>query len=387
MNATIRDANAIRAINPLALSVYLRHGGWNENEQDARRAIWTLRDFEAVVPLDSTFRDYALRISEVLATLAAAEERSQLEIFEDLTNAGADVVRLRLIDADVEGGSIPLDDAASMGAKSRELMLSAACAEKAPKQFYGPKKPNEANEYLRGVRMGQTEHGSFVMKLLSPVPPRLEQHRPATGQTVMTGADFPEPPTEEHFSRRVMLRLARALRATQTAALQAAGNGSFESFERVVSEGVSANLCDALTGLGGKQASNRRLEVNISWALSRPLETPVDSRVVFASDSFPIIAEAARIFRQNSPRDEFEVYGPVIHLDKTPNSNEGTVYVHAFVDDQPRKIFIQLPTEEYHKAQEAHDKKPIRCTGTLVKEGKLYKLRNPSPIEIVEADE
>lgn len=268
-----------------------------------------------------------------------------------------------------------------MGTRAKELMFAAACAAKSPKPVYGPRRPEDAVAYVRSVRMGQTEHGSFVLKLLSPVPPRLEQEKPANPQMELDGVT--PVPQEEPFARKVTLQLATAIRATHEAALSAAGSGSIAAFEKAVSSGVSANLCDAITGLASPMDQDRKLEVSISWALSRPVLEPPATRVMFASDTFPIIAEAARMFRESAPREEFEVYGPVVRLVRSEGTEEGEVTVHAFVEECPRKIAIVLGSTEYEKAVDAHKlQKTIRCLGTLLKEGKSYKLRNPSVVEV-----
>ena len=55
------------------------------------------------------------------------------------------------------------------------MLLSAACSLSNPQPLYRAGANKEAREYLKQVRMGQTEQGSFVITLLSPVvPPRMQ---------------------------------------------------------------------------------------------------------------------------------------------------------------------------------------------------------------------
>lgn len=383
MKATIHDPDAIRIIRPFDVTAYLRQSQWTEQSQDGSRAIWTHEDYEVLVPLNSNYRDYPVRMTELLETLSIAENRSQLEIFEDLTMSGADIVRLRLIDSEVEAGSLPLEEAALMGARAKELMSAAACAVKSPKPVYGPRRPEEANEYVRSVRMGQTEHGSFVLKLLSPVPPRLRHEHPSNSQSELEG--IPREPQEEPFARKVTLQLAKAVNAMHTAALCAAGSGNITAFEKAVSSGVSANLCDAVTGLASPADLDRKLEISISWALSRPLLEPLETRVMFTPDTFPIISEAARMFRDSTPRDGYDIIGPVIKCHRDEGAEIGHVIIHAPVEEHMRLVRISLETSEYNKAVESHmQEKVIHYSGTLVKEGKGYRLTHPSYIEMGE---
>ncbi|RRR71381.1 MAG: hypothetical protein EI684_11690 [Candidatus Viridilinea halotolerans] len=89
MKATIRDREALLSIRPLDLVAYLRANHWHESEHhEGRYAIW-LRNgqgepAEILLPLNREYRDYATRIAEALQTLAAVEERNQVDILHDI---------------------------------------------------------------------------------------------------------------------------------------------------------------------------------------------------------------------------------------------------------------------------------------------------------------
>ena len=48
------------------------------------------------------------------------------------------------------------------------MLLAAACAARNPQPFYRAGSNKEAMDYMRRVKLGQTEHGSFVVTLLCP---------------------------------------------------------------------------------------------------------------------------------------------------------------------------------------------------------------------------
>ena len=52
--------------------------------------------------------DFILRIADAVKTLAAVEQRSELEILADLQETNADVIRIRLKQADAANGTVPL---------------------------------------------------------------------------------------------------------------------------------------------------------------------------------------------------------------------------------------------------------------------------------------
>lgn len=86
MKAAIRDPNTLKSIEPSRVASYLEMRGWHqENYIPEKASIWTLSDrseeqFEVLLPLNPSFKDYAIRISQILKTLEAVEQRSQSEI-------------------------------------------------------------------------------------------------------------------------------------------------------------------------------------------------------------------------------------------------------------------------------------------------------------------
>jgi hypothetical protein len=161
----------------------------------------------------------------------------ELAIYKDLSGADRDVVRVRTADAD-DDGSVSLDTGVRLVTEAREMLLAAACAAQSPQPRYRAGANREAIEYMRRVRLGQTEQGSFVVTLLAPVPPLLQpQLDPAWAAL-----------DDEPWERRVTRRLISALEASRNAAERAL-SGHPGAFERAVAQGVSANLCEAVANL------------------------------------------------------------------------------------------------------------------------------------------
>ena len=84
----------------------------------------------------------------------------------------------------------------------------------------------EAREYLRQMRLGQTEQGSFVVTLLSPVVP------PPMQLTFDLGPE--ELPEDDSIERRMTKHLAGALKAARKA-IEGTVGGESDAFAEVVS--------------------------------------------------------------------------------------------------------------------------------------------------------
>ena len=383
MKVSVRDAATLSALRPLEVVSYLRSTGWSKAaEQPNRVSIWLFRDaageeFEIALPLSHSFRDFALRMGDALRTLEAVENRSQMEILRDLLVTSADVVRVRLIDSEPADGSLPLEDGAQFFLRAKEMVLAAACAASGPRAYYPSKKPTQAMEYLRKARLGQTEQGSFVLTIISPVAPSL------SGEN---GHPFE---IDDPFERRVTLTLASALAATRIAAEAAASSGSLQSFIEAVPKGVSANLCDSLVGMTAQSGVTHDLELAFTWSRSRPLvpETLTPNKIIVPADAMPMIDEAARYFKETSPREDFELRGPVVRLERAEGAPVGRVTVLGFVDQQPRKVKIELGDADYHRAVVAHDRQQaVSCYGVLVREGHSFRVSDPHDFLVIADD-
>lgn len=382
MKATVQDIDTLKSVQPLEVAAYLRANGWRESEYvPERTSIWSLENgsdggYEILLPLRRDFKDFVNRVSEALQTLEVAEQRSQLEILQELGTASADIVRVRVNSSDAANGSIPLDDGVDLFQRAREMMLAAACAAVEPRSQYQTRKPNKAVEYLSKVHVGQTERGSYVVNLLSRVAPDLEAATSSSIENVTTLFPRTAFEADDPFERLVTRTLARALAATRTAAEHSAATGTIEYFDNAVASGVSANLCEAIVGMN-ESGGGMGVEVGLRWAPARPARDTPSVQVSFPADTMPIIGEAARIFRKTPPQEGFEVEGYVVKLARREVDGEGVVNVASFVEESPRLINVKLDTEDYDRAIQAH-KSGLRVVlyGNLIKQGGQFVLVN-----------
>jgi hypothetical protein len=332
-------------------------------------------EFEVVVPLSSTIRDFALRMGDALSALEAVEKRSQIEILRDLLLASADLVRIRLVDSELADGSVPVEEGAILFERAKEMILAAACSTVRPRAYYPSKRPGLATDYLRKVRFGQTEQGSFTLTLFSRVPPSF---------TSKSGQFFE---LEEPFERRVTQTLATGLHEVVVAAENAIATSDVEGFVEAIPKGVSANLCDAVAGLATHPEGTRTLHISFGWSLSRPLQdrASIPSSIVLPSDLFPVLDEAAAHLKESAPRESFEATGPVVKLERSDGARLGKVTIHCFVDDQPRKVSLELSDPQYGESVTAHrEGNLVNCSGNLVREGRAFVLKEPYDFAVLD---
>ena len=270
-------------------------------------------------------------------------------------------------DADASG-AIAIENGVVLYREAENLMLSAACSVVDAKRAHHLRKVTEATDYLKTVRLGPSEHGSYVLTILSPVQPRLtrQQH-----------LDF----AEEPFARAVTLRLGDALGAAKRAADRALADNAFEPFDDAVSQGVSANLCDAL---GRLAETAHGIDIGLTWARTRPSGRPRQT-FHFSPEVGDVLREAASLFRQSEPVIDTRVTGFVVALDRPVDQFDGHATLRVLIDEKPRRVRVRFEQGVYPQIIKAfQDKAAISMLGDLFPNGQRWEIRNPRRFRVLD---
>ncbi len=372
MKALIIDAMALRAVTPAAISAFARGEGWFRIEEYGEHSdIYAGSGRpEIIIPRTDRLGDYASVVSRLLAEFAKVTDQDELATYQDLIGADRDVIRIRAIGGE-DDGSVQLDAGVEIVAQARDMLLAAACAARNPQPFYRAGSNKDATDYMRRVKLGQTEHGSFVVRLLAPVPPLLQQPPLPFGSEWVNIEDEP-------MDRMVTRRLVAGLEASRSATEKVlAGNGA--AFEIAVESGVSANLCEAVAGLIDK---SHGLEIVVTWAKTRP--TPEALRkIAFSKGDYEILQEAARTFRLRQPKENVTLFGTVHKLKRDHSVTKGDITLKAMVDEKPQSVSVKLDETDYSIAIQAHKAHhPVVVTGDMKRVGQRWWLENPIIREI-----
>lgn len=380
MRASVSDREQLQSLDPVEIASYLQAKGWQQTESGYERAAcWSFEtnageSLDVLVPTDATVGDFALRMSELLQALEQVEQRSQMEILSDIQYARSDVVRLRRAEEGNAVGGIPLVDGEKLIGEAVTLMTAAACAAIYPGRVMSAKQASQASEYLQHVKMGQTERGSFVLTIVSPLVP-----------LVTAGAHPLFDSVDEPFPRKVTKALAEALDATRMAVSKVQSSGRVEIFEEAVGHGVSANLCEAIAGLLAAAGQAGRIRVDVAWAPTLPSSVPELQPIEFAYEEVSVLNRAARFLRESSPGEGIPIAGVVIRLAREQDAEDGTATILGVVGGAIRRITIPLRATDYEMAIDAHrDKKGIRCLADIKQSGRKYEATNVAEFRLQE---
>ena len=373
MLVQIRDRAALSSLSIVSLRSYLKSHGWRDEGALGKRpaAIYTKehggRSWEMLVPLRDTIADYAESMAESVAVLADAEERSQLDVFRDLSSTGADVIRIRSATEEVKE-SISLRQGAGMYNDAYTMLLSAARAVEKPQAAYRGNMSSDVAEYLDSVQSLPGYHEGYALTLHSPVPAGI-------GMQEDLGDDFHAP-----FSRRATSTLARALGRTNTAIAEAVARDTLEPFEEAVSDGVSANLCDSVAEMAGK---GHGIEISVVWAGTRPSGHP-DPHFRFSAYSADILLEAAKSFRLTKPSYGEQIVAQVVKLEREPREFDGRAEILSTRDERLVRIQVEFDKSVYDTVIQAfQEQRSISLEGDVHPRGRGYELRNPRNLIIL----
>ena len=362
MKVDIQDKAVLQAVSPTALSAYARATGWSKLERYGDHSdVYAAEQMpEVILPRTQRLGDYASVVSRLIKIFAEVTDRDELSLYRDLVTADRDVVRVRVTEGDE--GSLTVNAGVELISGAHDLLLAAACSLREPQSLYRARANKEASELLSRTRLGQTEQGSFVVTLLTPVVP---SPMPMLFDDV---EDYNAP-----IERRLTRRLNEALLATREATENAAA-GEEDAFFEAVEKGVSANLCEALVRLIDPFPT---LDISVSWAWTRPMK-PARVTVKFAKADAAILNEAARGFRSREPQPDTRIFGMVQILKRDEAAVDGTISVRTSIDGKNLSVVAVLKQSDYQKAIHAHrDKAPIILEGDLERIGQRWRLLSP----------
>ena len=372
MKVSIRDTDALRAVSPAALSAYARAAGWIPQERYRVHSDVYVGEArpEIIVPRTVRLGDYASVVAALIETFAQVSGQDELTIYRSLVVADRDVVRVGVAESD--DGSVTLNDGVDLIGGARDMLLSVACSLYEPRPVYRAGANREAAALLKRVRLGQTDQGSFVVTLLTPVVP------PPMPALLPDPDDLNAP-----IERRMTRRLVEALNAAR-GAVERTATGDEGAFGESVAGGVSANLCEALVRIIKPFPT---LDVGVSWARTRPM-TASGTVVRFGRADMAVLQEAARLLRDRAPRPDVRLHGFVRLLKRGQADIDGTIGLAADVDGQRQSVVAVLERDDYERTVQAHhDRALVVLAGDLDRMGQRWRLLNPRLENVIRDDE
>lgn len=350
---------------------YLHFKGWQQDEKiEKLGTIWHRPEiefsaYEIILPESNDFKDYTDRILDIISNLSQVEEQKTEDILNDLMGFFFDKISIRILHDDVEDGSVPVEDGVLLIKNARELISAATLSAIYGKGYYAGKRPNKAIEYLSSIKLGQTETGSFIVNLISPLEFKKKSNLFVSEENL--------------FSREVTNKLVGGL----SALVNCLGDNDISDLSESIKKGLSANLCDAIVEISGFERK-REVRISISFSAKVKKEQNIPNEFVFKKKDIQGIEKVSDTLKMANIFNNHVISGNVIDLRRGVNQMDGTIIVPHSINGTTRHVNIYLEKEEYEEAITAHkEQKGVECTGELHLYPRKSTLFNPRDFKIL----
>ena len=382
-------------VSPAAVRRYAIAQGWQRVE-GVNGKIALYRDprsdlDQLIIPLDPGMDDYGTGMTDVIARLAERSGLLPIQILDDLFNSGCDVLRFRLDEPDSRRGSIPLTQSISLLGAAERALLSAACSVIQPQTFHPRLSRAEAEQLVKACRVGQTERGSFVLKIACPLDGFDLETVVSKPTPLFDKIPEPEPQPGSHggsepFARKVTSLLMRSL-GRIVGAIDSDKTDSL-LVDQPGQPILSVNLCEALLAMQPTgDGSQLGVQTNWSRSFTAPPDNEVPRSVLLRSDVFPEIEKVALALRPSKDPKLSNFIGLVDSLMGNPDPDrrvEGDVVFLLFDADETIRARATLNADDYHIAWQAHGAAGfVSFRGKLIRERRSYRLEEISHLKQV----
>lgn len=371
----------LNLVDPGRFENYLRGTGWVRNARLGRgkSVVYERPDNrleQARIPTLHGLADFALLMGQAVVVVARWEKRSALDLLIDMLQPKpADVLRFQERSPATRHGDIPLEHARDLLAGVRRLLLAAAHSVLRPEPFHVRMGLAEAEQFLQGCRLGQTERGSFTLAITCPLdagrgPGLFDESQP--------------------FTRQVTTLLMLSLESLAQCVSPAARDALLNKTEREPM--LSANFCEGLLDLTPTD-DDSELDIKVAWDHTMPplANQQLPNIVRIRPEIVPHIEYLATKLRPPQHQELQFYHGTVETLDGRANADnirEGDVVVRVVdADGEPRRARVELPPALYAVADEAHMRnRVVSVAGILRRSGQRFRIMDPTDFQIIQHD-
>lgn len=339
---------------------YVLSRGWQDSP--SRRSdlgIFRWQGHEAVLPMDPQLGDYATAMLQFARKVAAAESRGAEMVLRDLLAPDVDrhrPARIGPSDASIEVAAWMLD---GLG----RALRAAACSTLQPSPFHPRMSRSEADAFVGASRFTNTEVGSFVVVIETPL--EVEAAPPQFGRAVSVTL------------MRSLEHVARCLRRAQASRIVNPEPGEPR---------VSANLCESILRMA-PPSELADLRFDISWSSLLDVPTDAPARVSIDRSMYEALEQVAGELRPSQPSVHREHLGFVKELKGSmgpTGAPEGEVVFTIVVEDGAEvRAKAVLDSAQYQVAWKAHGGAvPVEIEGELHRVRRGYELRAVTSLKL-----
>lgn len=363
-----------------SFSRFLNKLGWEKtNDLNEYYTVWHSpiideRQEELVVPITNEVFRLERDLNNIIKTLMSFYDKKEYQILDDFENSVKDQVKFRVKSEMTEDGYIPLVEGVRLLENTKEMLIASFLSISNKKKKYTGPHPENVNEAISNIKMGQTEEGSFIINIYLP------NDYYEDGQPSLLEEE------SDSFTRKALTVMEQAstelISKAETFEEQ---HNDLSVFDDSYLQGVSSNFCSAISEI----SSNGKNDVEIEIILNDTIDAKENIRKIeIKKEIIPIINNVKEYYKQDLTTENFVLIGNVTKLHQEVDASEGDITLTCEIAGKLKKVKLDLNETFYTIAQEAHrNKSYLRCVGTLKINGRVTTLSNITEVLIISEDE
>lgn len=298
------------------------------------------------VPCDIDLNDYQEAINRVLKDLSIVYHKDMQDIVNSINFQ--ENIMIRVVADDVNNGTIPLSDGATLF-QSAESLIKSAASKLFSNKNHGLSKREIIDEFMNTVRLGQTQVGSYIINIIPPE------------NNLLHKSQFHLDTIQVEEINTVLYNALESLKKSISLYIE---NDRVEEFDLSRKYGADAAICHSLIQMSGAQ-KNRDIEIVLNTRYVNSVEKK--SSIYFYSSEMESVQIAYDYF---SGRDYLikngHYIGLIVQLKKEIETNFGKVTISTHYNGKPKKISLILNEEQYQSAIDAHKRQNyVQCIGDV----------------------
>ena len=301
-------------------------------------------------------------------------DKKEYQILDDFENSVKDQVKFRVKSEMTEDGYIPLVEGVRLLENTKEMLIASFLSISNKKKNYTGPHPENVNEAISNIKMGQTEEGSFIINIYLP------NDYYEDGQPSLLKEE------SDSFTRKALTVMEQAsTELISKAKTFEEQHNDLSVFDDSYLQGVSSNFCSAISEI----SSNGKNDVEIEIILNDTIDAKENIRKIeIKKEIIPIINDVKEYYKQDLTTENFVLIGHVTKLHQEVDDSEGDITLTCEIAGKLKKVKLDLNETFYTIAQEAHrNKSYLRCVGTLKINGRVTTLSNITEVLIISEDE
>mgnify|MGYP003289999737 CR=1 FL=1 len=355
---------------------YLKLKGWHEIsslfEGKVKQFLAPNQEYAILIPMTKEFSDYYRVMQDALLTIATFDNKTLNGLLTILINPSSDILKWRIADDNTLLGTISFNTMRDNIDNIKNILASTCIDIINPSQYHKKIMLNDVQNQIASYKFGQTEIGSYILNLVSPL---------GFYQYQLFDPNIEELP----INRRINMQMLENINNIQQSVLE--NNNLLD--ENVASGKISVNFLNALTRF---YENNKDSDVSISatWDINIPTikDNPINNLTLYPK----CIEKVVQIAEKYTPTQEQNVlktyYGKITNINGAPeiDSRDKLVITLASIGDENQRITIKVELDNSiysHIVTEAFEKGAnVKVTGTNQITAKTIKLLNAEIIKL-----